>query len=93
MADYIIKKHASFQFAFEGGGKTYELPAAQSLTFEDADFFFAIRNKSVREQCEGCKEFVIRYNPELKDKDIGDMEYLYLLRAYIESQGKDLGEP
>lgn len=93
MADYIIKKHASFQFAFEGGGETYELPAAHSLSFEDAAFFAEVRNKSIREQCEGCKEFVLRYNPGLAEKEIGDMEFLYLLKAYIKSQGKELGEP
>ena len=92
MADYVIKKHASFQFAFEGGEETYELPAAQDLTFDDADFFFAIKDKSVREQCEGCKEFVLRYNPSLRDKKFSDMEALFLLKAYIASQGKELGE-
>lgn len=93
MADYVVKKHASFVFAFEDDeGKTYELPSAHSLSFEDAEFFMSVRDKDMRGQCEGIKAFVQKYNPELKDKEVGDMEYIYILRAYLASQGQPLGE-
>lgn len=92
-ADYVVKKHASFAFAFEDdAGKTYELPSAHSLSFDDAELFMDIREKGIREQCEGMKAFVQKYNPELKEKKIGDMEYIYILRAYLDSQGQTLGE-
>lgn len=94
MADYVVKKHASFVFAFEedGEGKTYELPSAHSLSFDDAEFFMSVKDKTLREQSEGIKAFVQKYNPELKDREVGDMEYMYILRAYLESQGQTLGE-
>ena len=93
MADYIVKKHASFVFAFEGDeGKQFSLPSAHSLSFDDTDFLASIKEKDIREQCEGMKEFVLRYNPELKERDIGDMEYIFILRAYLESQGQTLGD-
>lgn len=97
-ADYVVKKHASFVFAFadDTEGKTYELPSVQSLSFDDAELFINIKEKGIREQGEGMKAFVQKYNPELKDKDIGDMQYLFILQEYIASQniskGQSLGE-
>lgn len=91
MADYIIKKRNDFRFAFEGGEETYSLPPVSMLSFETVEKFGKIKDMSLKEQGELCKEFVNEYCPDLKGKEIGDMEYLYILQAYLKSQN-DLGE-
>ena len=92
MADYIIKKRNAFRFAFEGAEEVFELPPVSMLSFETVERFGKIKTMSLKEQGALCKEFVEEYAPELKNKQIGDMEYLYILQAYLKSQEAEVGE-
>lgn len=91
MADYIIKKRSAFRFAFEGSEEVYELPPISMLSFETVEEFGRIKDMSIKEQGELCKRFVNQYVPGIEDRKVGDMEYLYILQAYLKSQ-HELGE-
>lgn len=91
MADYVIKKRNAFRFAFEGSEEVFELPPISMLSFDTVEEFGKIKDMSIKEQGELCKRFVNQYVPGIEDREIGDMEYLYILQAYLKSQS-DLGE-
>ena len=91
MADYVIKKRNAFRFAFEGSEEVFELPPISMLSFDTVEEFGKIKDMSIKEQGELCKRFVNQYVPGIENREIGDMEYLYILQAYLKSQS-DLGE-
>lgn len=93
---YTLKKKTKFYFALEEDtDETYFLPSYGELSFEDASTMTKIdEEKNVVKRGEKIRDFILKYNPGLKDKDIGDMEYFEIFNAYGAQQGEaqQLGE-
>ena len=95
MADFTLKKRKDFTFALESDPKkTYTIPAASNLGFEEAQMMANFADgKTIVEQGERIKGFILKHVPELAEKGLCDMEYYEILNAYIEFGKKEnLGE-
>ena len=86
MADFVLKKKKAFLFQIEGNRTTYSIPAVSKLPIADVEDFQKIQQVDLAEQMEIAKEFVLKYNPELEEADIGASEYLEIFGAYAKSQ-------
>ena len=95
MADFVLKKRKDFTFALEDTPeKTFTIPALKSLSLEDAELMTKIDDeKKVTKKGTMIREFICRFAPELKEMNIGGMEWFEIFNAYALSQGgQDLGE-
>ena len=94
-APFILTKRNDFQFVLEDDKKKiYTLPAASNLGFEEAQLMKNFGNEdTIPKQGEMVKEFILKYCPELEEKNLHDMEYYGILNAYIEfGQQENMGE-
>ncbi len=94
-AAFTLKKRKDWSFALEDEPKKiYTLPALSGLSYEEADRMKKIGELTeISEQGPMIKEFILRYAPELADKNLGDMEYYEIFNAYGMSEGREkLGE-
>lgn len=95
MADYIVRKQRGFTFALEGSpDKVYTLPALSQLSFAEAEMMRKIdQADDLEKRGKLIKDFVLTYAPDLKDAEIGDMEFFSIFNSYGLSEGKaKLGE-
>lgn len=94
MADYIVRKRTGFTFVLEGADTVYTLPALSRLSFAEAELMRKIdQAEDLEKRGKLVKEFILKHAPELKDEDIGDMEYFAIFNSYAMSEGKaKLGE-
>ena len=94
MADYIVRKRTGFTFALEGVDTVYTLPALSRLSFAEAELMRKIdQAEDLEKRGKLVKDFILKHAPELKDADIGDMEYFSIFNSYAMSEGKaKLGE-
>jgi hypothetical protein len=94
-AAFTLKKRKDWAFALEDEPKKiYTLPALSGLSYEEAERMKKIGSMTdITEQGPLIKEFILSYAPDLKEKDLGDMEYYEIFNAYGISEGKEkLGE-
>lgn len=94
MANCIIRKRTDFTFALEGADTVYTLPALSRLSFAEAELMRKIgQAEDLEKRGKLVKEFILKHAPELKDADIGDMEYFSIFNEYAMSEGRaKLGE-
>ena len=93
--NFTLKRREPWTFNIaEEPGKIYILPALSGLSYEEADKMKEIGElKTVTEQGPMIKAFIMKYNPELEDKGVSDMEYYEIFNAYGLSEGKEkMGE-
>lgn len=90
MADFVLSKRRAFVFALEDDPeKTYTLPSVSSLGFEDAQLLVKIdETKDIVKRGNMIRDFILKYVPELKEKNLGGMEYFELYSAYGMNEGK-----
>lgn len=94
MANYIIRKRTDFTFALDGADTVYTLPALSRLSFAEAELMRKINQaEDLEKSGKLVKDFILKHAPELKDADIGDMEYFSIFNEYALSEGRaKLGE-
>lgn len=94
MANYIIRKRTDFTFALDGADTVYTLPALSRLSFAEAELMQKINQaEDLEKRGKLVKDFILKHAPELKDADIGDMEYFSIFNEYALSEGRaKLGE-
>ena len=89
---YKIKEHKPYEI--EGKtGKVYTIPAPANLDLDDADMMIEF-NASTDAKRKGviCREFLLKYAPELADEQLGDVEYFLIFSDYNSSQTQTMGE-
>lgn len=88
---YTIKKREPYTIT--GAEGTYSIPAITELSVDDVELLTEYsESQDAKRKVEICKEFLLRYAPDLEKEDIGDMQYFMIFNDYNTSQGKDLGE-
>lgn len=95
MATFTLKKKVDFEFALEEEPKkVYRIPNVSKLSFAEAQLMASFGDQdTIVKQGTMVKDFILKYAPELKDKDLGDMEYYAIFGAYIkQAQDDGLGE-
>lgn len=95
MADFTLKRRKDFCFSLEEEpNKVYVLPALKSLSFEDAQAMTKIDEESdIVKKGNLVRDFILKYAPELEDKNLGGMEFFEIFNAYGLNEGKEtLGE-
>jgi hypothetical protein len=95
MADFTLKRRKDFYFSLEDDpDKVYVLPALKSLSFEDAQAMTKIDDEQdLVKKGNLVRDFILKYAPELEDKDLGGMEYFEIFNAYGLNEGKEaMGE-
>ena len=94
-ATFTLKKRTDFTFALEADTeKVYHLPSLKILSFEEAKKMASIDEiDDLVKKGEAIRDYILNACPDLKDKGLGDMEYLEIFNAYAMAEGKDsLGE-
>ena len=95
MADFTLKRRKDFQFSLEDEpDKIYTLPALKSLSFEDAQAMAKIDDEEdLVKKGNLVRAFILKYAPELEEKNLGGMEFFEILNAYGLNEGREnLGE-
>ena len=86
---YKLKHHKPF--TFEGEAGTYEIPPMEKLPWEQLKGVAAVSMNADIDQdivLAAYKEFFLNVCPELKNEDIGDIQWLQFGNAYFESMGE-----
>lgn len=94
MADFVLKKRRYFEFALEEDTeKIYRIPVLKSLELEEIQNLTEIDDeKDLTKKGNLIREFVFRYAPELKEKNLAGMQFFDIFNAYATNNGKELGE-
>ena len=88
---YIIKKRESYKIT--GAKGEYTIPAITDLSIDDVELLTEYsESQDAKRKVEICKEFLLKYAPDLEKEEIGDMQYFMIFNDYNTSQGQDLGE-
>lgn len=94
-ASFTLKKREDFTFALENEPDViYTLPALKGFSFEEAQEMSKIDDEeNLVKKGAMIRAFILRYAPQLEEKDLSDMEYLEIFNAFAMSEGrKELGE-
>ena len=95
MADFVLTKRPGFTFALaEEPEKVYELKSLKTLSFQEAKHMADIDEENdLMKKGEMIRDFILERVPELKSKDLSDMEMLEIFNAYAMHEGtQSLGE-
>ncbi|MBO4862379.1 MAG: hypothetical protein J5535_05740 [Firmicutes bacterium] len=87
MPNFTLKAHRPFVFNIEGDATEYKIPAFGALSFDEVSEINAMEKlKDPAAQGKSYKAFVLRYVPELESLGLGDVDYILIFNAYVESQ-------
>jgi len=91
---FTLRKRQAFMFALEDEPETtYSIPSLKSLSFEDAKAMTKIDDEEdIVKKGKLIRDFILKYAPGLKDKELCDMEYFEIFNAYGLNEGQGLGE-
>jgi len=90
---FTLKKRKNFVFRLEGETETFSLPSLKALGFEDGQLMTEIdAEDNIVKKGGMVRDFILKYNPALENKDLADMEYFEIFNAYALNEGKSLGE-